>query len=285
MKATRRTSGGFTLAELMVVIVIIGVLMALLLPAILRSREGTTATAVKTKMHTIGLAIDSFQRDFGYYPPTTLAFNPDPSTGGQFNGDSYGDFGYSEALVQCLCNRFTKGAGDAPGPGVSVRGTNRLIGNAPVTAGPYLEVKPQDLADKDGDGFPELVDAWNNAFIFVPRDDYFHAAGSYRAGAQMWADVNKNNQYDGGDTLGNHYQRFTYQLISLGQDGWTPGLYSVLEAPRNYLYFDVTIDKGGNPNPAPWLVGQDDMRVAPMTDAVHTSQTADDLNNWGQSTR
>ncbi len=283
---TARTRA-FTLAELTVVIVIIGVLVALLLPAIIKGRANAVVATTKTKMNGIAMAIDQFNTDFGFYPPTDRAFNP---ATGAFDGLPYGDYGYSEALVQCLCNKFTKGVGDTAEniSGFQVyRGTAKVMGGAPVTTTPYLEIKPEDLADKDSDGFPELVDSWGNAYIFVPKADYILASTGvdYNAGALLKNADGSNPDPSRLTTdtppLNDPQQRFKYQLISLGPDGWTPGLDPAVGG-GGYKYWDITLT--GNPYPAfnPALVGTDTNMVAPVIDAAlfHPDGTADDINNW-----
>ena len=52
----RRKKGGFTLVELLVVIAIIGVLVALLLPAINASREAARCAQCRSNMHNLGIA-------------------------------------------------------------------------------------------------------------------------------------------------------------------------------------------------------------------------------------
>lgn len=278
MKTTRVNRGAFTLTELMVVIVIIGVLMALLVPAVLKSREQARVAAAKVKMNSMGVAIDSFHRDFGFYLRTDRAFNP--TTGRFDDGELYGDFGYSEALVQCLTNKWSKGTGDAANVGVSVGGANKIIGNAPVSTGPYMEVKAEDLADRDADGFPELVDEWQSAYIFVSNADYLGSDGvSYNAGAAMWTDGNGNGIIDPGEF--EHYQRFKYQLISLGPDGWTAGL-DITPRPAGYRYHIITLAGNAMPPNDPGLVGTDTVLANPVVDAAkgHPTGTADDINNW-----
>lgn len=64
-----RPQRGFTLIELLVVLAIIGVLMALLLPAIQVVRESARRTGCANNMKQIGLATQLRLDAFGYYPP------------------------------------------------------------------------------------------------------------------------------------------------------------------------------------------------------------------------
>ncbi|MFO0948330.1 MAG: DUF1559 domain-containing protein [Planctomycetota bacterium] len=60
---------GFTLIELMVVIAIIGVLIALLLPAIAASREAARKTKCASNLKQLGVAFHSFHASHGRFPP------------------------------------------------------------------------------------------------------------------------------------------------------------------------------------------------------------------------
>ena len=66
----RRSSRGFTLLELMVVIVIIGVLAALIAPKILNRVGEAKATAAKADISNLMNALKMYKLDNGRYPST-----------------------------------------------------------------------------------------------------------------------------------------------------------------------------------------------------------------------
>jgi prepilin-type N-terminal cleavage/methylation domain-containing protein len=76
----RKSKKGFTLIELMVVIVIIGILVAIALPNFISAQDRAKVSSVKANMHTVQTAAETYAVDWGGVYPGKLG-NGD-NTGG-----------------------------------------------------------------------------------------------------------------------------------------------------------------------------------------------------------
>jgi general secretion pathway protein G len=68
MPGRRRTQAGFTLIELLVVMAILGMLVALVAPALIGQQDKQKPKIARAQISELGTALDMFKLDVGRYP-------------------------------------------------------------------------------------------------------------------------------------------------------------------------------------------------------------------------
>mgnify|MGYP000966083015 CR=1 FL=1 len=121
--ARRRAVQGFTLIELLVVIAIIGILVALLLPAVQAAREAARRLKCSNNLHQIGIAMQCYVSRWQKFPPAyfprTELKNSNPSTWYQYPNWAWGSFLLRHLDQQALWDKihtdWASGKIDPPG--------------------------------------------------------------------------------------------------------------------------------------------------------------------------
>lgn len=181
---------GFTLVELLVVIAIIGVLVALLLPAVQAAREAARRSQCSNNLKQIGLAVANYESTFQRLPPaSTIPWWP-----GVINKDDFMDltkpFGPNWAIFILLYIE-QQALYDQAAP-ISYPGVPITVGSAPANANQNwriirtVEVKayqcPSDSYRKqhynDGTGGAPTPADWarGNYGVTAGWEDYDHVA-------------------------------------------------------------------------------------------------------------
>jgi len=81
-----RIRHGFTLIELLVVIAMIGILVALLMPAVQQAREAARRTQCKNNLKQLSLSATNFHDTFNAYPPARLVNRAQAQSRGTYGG-------------------------------------------------------------------------------------------------------------------------------------------------------------------------------------------------------
>ena len=178
---------GFTLVELLVVIAIIGVLVALLLPAVQAAREAARRTQCANHFKQVGIALHNYHQATGVFPPSMNMWEhsgcsrPPDVTPGKHQG-----FGWSAWLLLYLEQTNVEESIDYGAGEYSKGSTNQLAGSRRIAV--YL--CPTDPQSKEA-VYPTSIplaktnmSAVSDSIDFtcdgrMPKLGRFEAAGRY----------------------------------------------------------------------------------------------------------
>jgi prepilin-type N-terminal cleavage/methylation domain-containing protein len=228
---------GFTLVELVIVVAIIGVLMALLIPAIQRVRYATRVAATSTEIHQLAAAITNFRTRYGITPPsqfvvyiTEAGWNSDPANKAtarrlwpqfdfKMDGGAGTKFPSTWAVDQkmnageCLLF-FLGGAVENRQPtGFSKDPAHPFAPNRNREP-PFIEFDINRIRDSDGNKIPEYFDAFNAGD--VPYLYYSSYDGRGYAPAELCCGM---TDFYRAPNAGKPYMGSSFQIISPGIDG------------------------------------------------------------------
>ena len=120
---SKRSSNGFTLVEILIVVVILGILAAIVIPQFTNASESAKASSVVTQLQNIRSQLELYQvQHNGTYPDLVTNWNQVTQTtdaAGATTGTDYGPY-----LQQAPKNGFTNSNNvvASPGPGTTSDG-------------------------------------------------------------------------------------------------------------------------------------------------------------------
>jgi prepilin-type N-terminal cleavage/methylation domain-containing protein len=135
----RLRRSGFTLVELLVVIAIIGILVALLLPAVQSAREAARRMQCSNNLKQMGLALHNYENAHGAFPCGSLMGRPKTWSWGPAWGMAILPYAEQTNLLSSLDATGVKAADGAGHIGLIYQGRNEYNGQRLAGVGiPYL---------------------------------------------------------------------------------------------------------------------------------------------------
>lgn len=132
MNLVKKSSRGFTLVELLIVVIILAVLAAIVFPQFSASTNDAKAAALQSNLTNIRSAIEFYYQEHGEYPGANIATGATCASGGAGAAVVSGAAGSEDALIAQL-TRYTNDDGLAcTGKGTTFKYGPYIKGSIPV---------------------------------------------------------------------------------------------------------------------------------------------------------
>jgi len=198
-----RESEGFTLVELLVVIAIIGILIALLLPAVQAAREAARRSQCSNNLKQLGLALHNYHSTFNVFPPGSLSLGWSWSTDATRSDPDIHNTNGLVLLLPGLEQTPVYQKFDFRQPASKyLRGTSHPLAGSGTPSNDQLDVQGQKLAvfacpSDSGDPY-FAADTWD---AYIPAAGYRGAKSNYDF-SQATGDIGNFNYWkkDAGNT-------------------------------------------------------------------------------------
>ncbi len=188
---------GFSLVELLAVIIIISLLVAFLIPNLLSSQEAVNSKMTQTWLDQVSAEISAYEREKGDFPPSTFPRKLDPKP-------SKTNMGVESLLIALM---------PADGSYLASGDYGDRLGNTDGddSKKPHSRFKSSDVF--------ELCDHWDNPIAYLHRRDYEKGGTylTYSDEASDWIEEKVVGAVN--PTTGSPYRMDSFQLISAGPDG------------------------------------------------------------------
>ncbi|QDU63808.1 Type II secretion system protein G precursor [Planctomycetes bacterium Pan216] len=171
---------GFTLVELLVVIAIIGILVALLLPAVQQAREGARRLQCQSNLRQIGVALNNYHEQHGAFPPGGVNVNVHLREAWGWGAlllpylDQHSLYDQLNVNQWELFHLLNNGYGGADGRRLAQRRINLFRCPSDGSAGDTLEGTPVDR-HFDGNGVPNPP----GGSYYAGTSNYVGVAGNF----------------------------------------------------------------------------------------------------------
>ncbi len=224
--ARRINRGAFTLIELLIVTVIIGLLVAMIAPAVMRGFRAARDAQVRAEISQLEAAVTSFKTTYGVEPPSRIVLFEAHADGSDAGGNDWddvttftpaGELARSRAIIRRIWPQF-----DFTTP------------HDPVTF-------PRDL-NGDGDATDVLTLNASQCLLF------FLGGGQDTSKAMVGFSKNPTNPFKTGGSRDGPFFEFRLDRVLAGPTGQFPTYVdSYAQQSRGYVYFSSNDGRGYRP--------------------------------------